>query len=122
MLFPPQFGDTVYMMGGSCWVKDGNEYIHNGKRYTRYEMCKDYVDFIPLTVIATSNNNILTDKGMTEIINGEPCLSKSNNATKDDPGPDDYLYYHMRIVDKFFVMDYERYWIQGLEDEPFIWA
>jgi hypothetical protein len=112
------------MMDGSCWIRDGEEYIHNGKIYTRYEMYMDYVDFIPLTVIATSNN-ILTDRGMTEIINGEPCLSKINNATKDNPGPDDYVYCHMRIVDKFFMMDYERYWFQrskGFEYEPLIWA
>ena len=113
MLFPPQFGDTVYMMAVGAAIRQGqvDEYIHNGKRYTRYEIWFQYVRFIPLTVIATSNNNILTDKGMTEIIDGQPCLSEK--LSND-------IYCHKRIVDKFFVMDWERSWRYPPDDEPFI--
>jgi hypothetical protein len=112
--FPAQFGDTVYYVTGSI-SKLEEEYMHDGKRYTKYHIENPTHEFKPLTVVSTAGDNVLTKEGLTEVYNGNVVLTMQW---------DNDLYCHVNVVDQFYLQDRDAYWhnIYFGEGQPDWWA
>ena len=111
--FPPQFGDIVYYITGNISGMD-EEYIHDGKRYTKYHIEYPTHEFVPLLVFSPAGDNVLTKEGLTEMYDGQICLSMRW---------DNDLYCHVRVVDKFYIEDWNNYFHninvgEGDESQP----
>jgi hypothetical protein len=112
--FPAQFGDTVYWVTGSI-SKLEEEYMHDGKRYIKYHIENPTHEFKPLTVFSTAGDNVLTERGLTEVYDGNVVLTMEW---------DNVLYIHVNVVDQFYLQDRDAYWhnIYFGEGQPDWWA
>ena len=115
--FPASFGDTVYYVTGSV-SKLEEEYMHDGKRYTKYHIENPTHEFKPLTVFSTAGDNVLTKEGLTEVYDGNVVLTMQW---------DNDLYCHVNVVDQFYLQDRDAYWHniyfgEGEERDPDWWA
>ena len=102
--FPPQFGDTVYYITGNKSLT-GEEYIHDGRKYFQSHIEYPTHQFVPLLVISSAGDNVLTEKGLTEIYNGNVVLTIGPVRIKDED-----IYCHWYIVDQFYIDDWEAHY------------